>query len=79
MNAEQAAALRAPFPPSAIGKLPRAGIQLDYVGHAAVCDRLLEVDPEWTWEPFALAADGTPYSPSTAVTPSCEFVSPSPA
>lgn len=27
---------------------------LDYVGHAAITDRLLAVDPEWTWEPFAL-------------------------
>jgi len=58
---EQAQALRRPFSASAIGKLPRAGIQLDYVGHAAVTDRLLEVDPAWTWEPMALAADGTPY------------------
>lgn len=35
-------------------------IHLDYVGHAAVTDRLLQVDPEWTWEPMALAADGLP-------------------
>lgn len=27
---------------------------LDYVGHAAVTDRLLSVDPLWWWEPFAL-------------------------
>lgn len=26
-------------------------IQLDYVGHAALTDRLLDADPAWTWEP----------------------------
>jgi hypothetical protein len=29
-------------------------IHLDYVGHAALTDRLLDADPLWTWEPFAL-------------------------
>ncbi|KQU33840.1 hypothetical protein ASH04_06800 [Rhodococcus sp. Leaf233] len=33
---------------------------LDYVGHAAASDRLLDVDPEWTWEPFAVDASGLP-------------------
>lgn len=51
MTPEQAAALREPFPASAIGKLPKGGMQLDYVGHAAVTDRLLDVDAEWKWEP----------------------------
>lgn len=60
MNEEAAKALRAPFPDSAIGKLPRAGITLDFVGHADVTDRLLAVDPEWTWEPVAFAEDGAP-------------------
>ena len=27
---------------------------LDYVGHAALTDRLLDVDPAWYWEPLAL-------------------------
>lgn len=54
VNAEQAAALRAPFPPEAIGKIPKGGTYLDYVGHAAVSDRLLSVDPEWTWNPQAV-------------------------
>jgi len=35
-------------------------IALDYVGHAALTDRLLETDPLWSWEPMALAPDGTP-------------------
>jgi hypothetical protein len=29
-------------------------IHLDYVGHAALTDRLLDADPLWTWEPLAL-------------------------
>lgn len=33
---------------------------LDYVGHAALTLRLLEVDPLWTWEPLALGQDGLP-------------------
>ncbi len=81
---ERLAALRAEFPPEAVGKLPRstcrdcskspnkrcerhtwvprcsvcgnshssASIHLDFVGHADVTDRLLTVDPHWTWRPF---------------------------
>lgn len=37
-----------------------AHIHLSYVGHAAVTDRLLQVDPGWTWQPMGLAPDGTP-------------------
>lgn len=33
---------------------------LDYVGHAALTDRLLTVDPEWNWEPFATDEHGAP-------------------
>jgi hypothetical protein len=40
-------------------KLP--SVQLSYVGHAALTDRLLDADPSWTWEPLAYAADGTPF------------------
>jgi hypothetical protein len=35
-------------------------IHLDYVGHAALTDRLLETDPAWTWEPLALDQMGYP-------------------
>ena len=35
-------------------------VHLDYVGHAALTDRLLDVDPEWSWEPVAFAPDGLP-------------------
>jgi hypothetical protein len=38
-----------------------AHIHLDYAGHAVVTDRLLQVDPEWSWEPFALDRDGLPF------------------
>lgn len=34
-------------------------VHLDYVGHAALTDRLLDVDPFWTWEPLA-TKDGLP-------------------
>jgi hypothetical protein len=30
------------------------------VGHAALTDRLLDVDPLWSWEPMGLRPDGTP-------------------
>lgn len=60
MNAEQAAALREAFPESSIGYLPKANVQLAYVGHAAVTDRLLAVDPEWSWEPVAFDERGLP-------------------
>lgn len=29
-------------------------VHLDYVGHAALTDRLLDADPTWTWEPLAI-------------------------
>lgn len=35
-------------------------VHLDYVGHAAVTDRLLDVDPFWTWSPLALTQEGLP-------------------
>jgi hypothetical protein len=35
-------------------------VHLDYVGHAALTDRLLDADPAWNWEPVATNQDGTP-------------------
>lgn len=35
-------------------------LHLDYVGHGAVTERLLEVDPEWSWEPVAFDEQGLP-------------------
>ena len=46
--------------PSLVGKLPRGGTQLDYVGHAEVTKILLEIDPLWSIEPAALDAAGLP-------------------
>lgn len=38
----------------------RNAVHLDYVGHAALTDRLLDVDPLWMWEPVAFGTDGLP-------------------
>lgn len=35
-------------------------VHLDYVGHAALTDRLLDCDPGWNWEPLAFTEKGTP-------------------
>lgn len=32
-------------------------IHIDYIGHADVTDRILDVDPEWAWEPQATDPD----------------------
>lgn len=52
--------MRAPFPEHQIAYLPKGGVKLAYVGHAALTDRLLDVDPAWSWEPLALGANGLP-------------------
>ena len=56
MTPEMQEALRKPFDQNQISTFPRnAGSKagLSYVGHAALTDRLLQADPEWTWEPVA--------------------------
>lgn len=35
-------------------------MHLDYVGHAALTDRLLDCDPAWAWEPLAFDDKGLP-------------------
>jgi len=60
MKQEQQDALRAPFAKEQIQKLPTGGLQLDYVSHAWVTDRLLQVDPMWTWKPLAFTGEGLP-------------------
>lgn len=35
-------------------------VHLSYVGHAALTDRLLDCDENWTWEPVAYGSDGLP-------------------
>jgi len=60
MTPDEAKLLREPFPPEQIGKLPKAGMLLDYVGHAATTDRLLKVDPDWSWQPMSRDESGNP-------------------
>lgn len=38
----------------------KRAVHLDYVGHAALTDRLLDTDLEWNWEPLAWTPDGLP-------------------
>lgn len=77
MTPEEVQALRKPFDPAVMGKLPKPtkkdnakgncnickgyhglpAVHLDYVGHASVTDRLLTVDPDWTWEPMVRDPD----------------------
>lgn len=52
--------LREPFPPEQIGKLPKGGVTLDFVGHGFLTARLLDVDPFWNWEPLAFDGQGLP-------------------
>ncbi len=54
-------------PPSAVQKCPRCGKthalparHLRYVGHARVTERLLDVDPAWSWRFLATREDGSP-------------------
>lgn len=35
-------------------------IHLDYVGHAPLTDRMLDVDASWNWEPLATTEQGLP-------------------
>lgn len=56
MKPETAALLRKPFEGNQVSTFPRnAGSKagLSYIGHAALTDRLLQADPDWTWEPVA--------------------------
>ena len=52
--------LRKPFPDHQISYLPKGGVKLAYVGHAALTDRLLDTDPAWNWEPLAISPHGLP-------------------
>jgi hypothetical protein len=46
--------------PKIVGKLPKGGMQLDFVGHADVVKALCEIDPAWSMEPVAFDANGLP-------------------
>lgn len=47
-------------PADMVAQLPRAGIKLDYLGHAETTAALIESDPCWSWEPQALDENGLP-------------------
>lgn len=47
-------------PKELVGTVPRGNVRLDYLGHAAVTDLLLESDPGWNWEPVAWTDRGMP-------------------
>lgn len=46
--------------PKIVSKLPKGGMQLDFVGHADITRLLITVDPLWTWEPIAYTTTGLP-------------------
>jgi hypothetical protein len=50
--------LRAPFPPEQIGSVDKGFGPIDFVGHAAVTDRLNSETPDWTYqvEPVVITA-----------------------
>ena len=60
MTPEQAQALRASFAPELIENKTIAGRAMSYLNHAIVTDRLIQVDPNWSWEPMGLNLNGTP-------------------
>ena len=47
-------------PAEMIDVIPKGGVELKYLGHAATTRALLECDPAWWWEPMAFDADGLP-------------------
>jgi len=57
ISPEQQDMLRKPFPDNLIERNQDGMV---FVGHSAVTDRLLKVDAGWSWEPFAIGADGSP-------------------
>jgi hypothetical protein len=46
--------------PKIVGKLPKGGMQLDFVGHADVNKALCEIDVAWSMEPVAFDEFGLP-------------------
>lgn len=52
--------LRVPFPQNQISYIPKGGVKLAYVGHAALTDRLLDTDIVWSWEPLSMSPEGLP-------------------
>jgi hypothetical protein len=62
MRLAKLAELRAPFEDWEVQQLPGTSRRppIDYVSHADVTRRLLDVDPYWTWEPLWYEENGRP-------------------
>lgn len=53
--------VRCPPAPAGCGQwISERHMHVDFVSHADVTDRLLDVDPDWDWEPVAFGPDGLP-------------------
>ena len=39
--------------PQTVSQIEKNGARLDYVGHAEITKILIEIDPEWSWQPVA--------------------------
>jgi hypothetical protein len=49
-------------PPSEmVDTIPKGGVELKYLGHAATTRALLECDPMWWWEPMSFDEIGQPW------------------
>jgi hypothetical protein len=47
-------------PAEMIDVIPKGGVELKYLGHAATTRALLECDPTWWWEPMSFDENGQP-------------------
>jgi hypothetical protein len=48
-------------PAEMIDVIPKGGVELKYLGHAATTRALLECDPTWWWEPMSFDEIGQPW------------------
>jgi hypothetical protein len=60
MTPDDAVALREPFPADVIEYKHMFNRDVPYINHARVTDRLIAVDPCWTWEPMSVDERGAP-------------------
>ena len=47
-------------PAEMVDVIPKGGVELKYLGHAATTRALLECDPTWWWEPMSFDDNGQP-------------------
>ena len=47
-------------PAEMVDTIPKGGVELKYLGHAATTRALLECDPAWWWEPMSMDDYGQP-------------------